>query len=166
VKLLWISATNPAVSLPDLSRIRRILERDELFVVVQDLFLTETAELADVVLPGATWGEQLGTFTNADRTVHIAEQAVEPPGEARSDLDIFLDYARRMGFRDRDGEPLIKWDDPESAFEAWMACSRGRPCDYSAITYDRLRGDSGIQWPCTEDSPHGTERLYADGRVS
>jgi anaerobic selenocysteine-containing dehydrogenase len=163
IGMLWISATNPAVSLPDLARIRRILERDELFVVVQDLFLTETAELADVVLPGATWGEKLGTFTNADRTVHIAERAVEPPGEARSDFDIFLDYARRMDFRDRDGQPLIKWDDPESAFEAWKACSRGRPCDYSAIIYDRLRGGSGIQWPCSEQAPDGTERLYADG---
>jgi len=166
IQMLWISATNPAVSLPDLARIRRILERDELFVVVQDLFLTETAELADVVLPGATWGEKLGTFTNADRTVHIAAKAVEPPGEARSDLDIFLDYARRMDFRDRDGEPLIRWDDPESAFEAWKACSRGRPCDYSAITYDRLRGGSGIQWPCTDDAPDGTERLYAEGRFN
>jgi ferredoxin-nitrate reductase len=163
IELLWISATNPAVSLPDLARIRRILERDELFVVVQDLFLTETAELADVVLPGATWGEKLGTFTNADRTVHVAEKAVEPPGDARSDLDIFLDYARRMDFRDRDGHPLIKWDDPEAAFEAWKDCSRGRPCDYSAITYDRLRGGSGIQWPCTGQAPDGTERLYADG---
>ena len=166
IELLWISATNPAVSLPDLARIRRILERDELFVVVQDLFLTETAERADVVLPGATWGEKLGTFTNADRTVHIAEKAVEPPGEGRPDLDIFLDYARRMDFRDRDGEPLIKWDDPESAFEAWKACSRGRPCDYTGITYDKLRGGSGIQWPCTEDTPGGTERLYADGRFN
>jgi ferredoxin-nitrate reductase len=158
IELLWISATNPAVSLPDLARIRRILARDELFVVVQDLFLTETAELADVVLPGATWGEKLGTFTNADRTVHIAEKAVAPPGEARSDLDIFLDYARRMDFRDRDGEPLITWGDPESAFEAWKVCSRGRPCDYTAISYDSLRDGSGIQW--------GTERLYADGRFN
>jgi len=158
IELLWVSATNPAVSLPELARIRRILERDELFVVVQDLFLTETAELADVVLPGATWGEKLGTFTSTDRTVHIAEKAVEPPGEARSDLDIFLDYARRMDFRDRDSKPLIRWDGPESAFEAWKACSRGRPCDYSAITYELLRGGSGIQW--------GTERLYADGRFN
>ena len=115
IELLWISATNPAVSLPDLARIRRILARDELFVVVQDLFLTETAELADVVLPAATWGEKTGTFTNVDRTVHLSEKAVEPPGEARSDLDIFLDYARRMDFRDRDGGPLINWDDAEGA---------------------------------------------------
>ncbi|RKN23885.1 nitrate reductase [Micromonospora musae] len=163
IKLLWISATNPAVSLPDLSRIRRILRRPELFVVVQDLFLTETAEFADVVLPGATWGEKTGTFTNVDRTVHLSEKAVESPGEARPDLDIFLEYARRMDFRDRDGRPLIRWTSPEEAFEAWKECSRGRPCDYTGLSYDRLRGGSGIQWPCTDARPEGTERLYVDG---
>ncbi len=157
IELLWISATNPAVSLPELARIRSLLAREGLFVVVQDLFLTETARLADVVLPGATWGEKTGTFTNADRTVHLSERAVAPPGEAKPDLDIFLDYARRMDFRDRDGQPLIKWHDPEAAFEAWKACSRGRPCDYAALSYDRLRDSPGIQWP------DGTERLYTDG---
>jgi ferredoxin-nitrate reductase len=155
IELLWITATNPAVSLPDLGRVRRILEGEGLFVVVQDLFLTETAELADVVLPAATWGEKTGTFTNADRTVHLSEQAVEPPGDARADLSIFVDFARRMEFRDSDGEPLIKWSDPESAFEAWKACSRGRPCDYSELSYARLRDEGGIQW--------GGERLYVDG---
>lgn len=166
IRLLWISATNPAVSLPDLARIRRILTQEDLFVVVQDVFLTETARLADVVLPAATWGEKQGTFTNADRTVHLTEKAVEPPGEARPDLEIFLDYARRMDFRDRDGKPLISWRDPESAFEAWKACSAGRPCDYTGMTYDRLRGAGGIQWPCTPSSPGGTERLYTGGRFN
>jgi anaerobic selenocysteine-containing dehydrogenase len=166
IKLLWISATNPAVSLPDLARIRRILSRPELFVVVQDLFRTETVEFADVVLPAATWGEKTGTFTNADRTVHLSDKAVDPPGQARADLDIFLDYARRMDFRDRDGDPLIPWTTPEEAFEAWKRCSAGRPCDYTGITYDRLRGGSGIQWPCTDENPDGTERLYTDGRFN
>ncbi|MEU8241229.1 nitrate reductase [Actinoplanes missouriensis] len=166
IKLLWISATNPAVSLPDLARIRRILAQRGLFVVVQDLFLTETAELADVVLPAATWGEKTGTFTNADRTVHLSEKAVDPPGEARSDLDIFLDYARRMDFRDSDGQPLIGWTTPEEAFEAWKACSAGRPCDYTGLSYARLRGGSGIPWPCTAEAPDGTERLYSGGRFN
>ena len=164
IKLLWVSGTNPAVSLPELARVRSILGAAEPFVVVQDAFLTETARLADVVLPTALWGEKTGTFTNADRTVHLSERAVDPPGEARSDLDIFLDYARRMGFKDRDGRPLVGWDDPASAFEAWKACSRGRPCDYSGLSHDRLRDAGGIQWPCTEAAPGGTERLYADGR--
>jgi anaerobic selenocysteine-containing dehydrogenase len=155
IELLWISATNPAVSLPDLGRIREILRSEDLFVVVQDIFPTETTELADVVLPAAAWGEKTGTFTNADRTVHLSERAVAPPGEARTDLEIFLDYARRMGFRDRDGAPLVTWEDPESAFRAWQACSAGRPCDYTGITYDRLRAEGGVQW--------GGDRLYAEG---
>jgi ferredoxin-nitrate reductase len=162
IGLLWISATNPAVSLPELPRIRSILASEELFVVVQDAFLTETARFADVVLPTAIWGEKTGTFTNTDRTVHLSERAVDPPGEARGDLDIFLDYARRMDFRDRDGQPLIGWHDAEGAFEAWKACSRGRPCDYTGLTYDRLRGAGGIQWPCNDQHPDGAERLYAD----
>jgi len=163
---LWISATNPAVSLPELGRIRSILASEELFVVVQDAFLTETARLADVILPTAIWGEKTGTFTNADRTVHLSERAVDPPGEARSDLDIFLDYARWMDFRDRDGQPLIGWHDAEGAFEAWKACSAGRPCDYSGLSYQRLRGADGIQWPCDDQHPDGTERLYTDLRFN
>ncbi|MFC8012371.1 molybdopterin oxidoreductase family protein [Streptomyces cinereoruber] len=163
IRMLWISGTNPAVSLPELSRIRAILAQERLFVVVQDLFLTETARYADVVLPAATWGEKTGTFTNADRTVHLSEKAVEPPGGARPDLDVFLDYARRMDFRDKDGGPLVTWHDPESAFEAWKRCSAGRPCDYTGLTYAMLRGGSGVQWPVNERAPGGTERLYADG---
>ncbi|HVF02414.1 MAG TPA: nitrate reductase [Rubrobacteraceae bacterium] len=163
INLLWIICTNPAVSLPELQRIRDILQKEDLFVVVQDIFLTETAQFADVVLPAATWGEKTGTFTNADRTVHISEKAVEPPGEAKTDLNILLDYARRMGFRDKDGQPLIKWEHPEEVFEAWKECTRGRPCDYTGITYDKLRGGSGIQWPCNDEHPEGTERLYESG---
>ncbi|MFF5885175.1 molybdopterin oxidoreductase family protein [Streptomyces sp. NPDC012589] len=163
LRMLWISATNPAVSLPELSRIRSILAQERLFVVVQDLFLTETAQLADVVLPAATWGEKTGTFTNADRTVHLSDKAVEPPGEARADLDILLDFAARMDFRDKDGAPLIGWHDAESAFAAWQRCSAGRPCDYTGLSYEKLRHGSGIQWPCTDDAPDGTARLYTDG---
>ncbi|OPG10156.1 nitrate reductase [Streptomyces sp. GKU 895] len=163
IRLLWISGTNPAVSLPELHRIRDILGGDGLFTVVQDLYLTETARFADVVLPAATWGEKTGTLTNTDRTVHLCEKAVDPPGDARPDLDILLDYARRMDFRDKDDGPLIPWHDPESAFRAWQECSRGRPCDYTGLSYDRLRAAGGIQWPCTSAAPDGTERLYTDG---
>ncbi|MFB9993904.1 molybdopterin oxidoreductase family protein [Deinococcus oregonensis] len=163
IKMLWIQATNPAVSLPDLSRVRKILDKEDLFVIVQDAFLTETAARADVVLPAALWGEKTGTMTNVSRTVHISCKAVEPPGEARSDLEIFLDYARRMDFRDQDGQPLIKWNDPESAFEAWKECTRGRPCDYTGLTYQQLLAGSGIPWPVNEQHPDGTLRLYEDG---
>jgi anaerobic selenocysteine-containing dehydrogenase len=163
IEFLWVSATNPAVSMPQLPRIREILATPDLFLVVQDLYLTETAQAADVVLPAAGWGEKAGTFTNASRTVHLSDKAVEPPGEARADLDIFLDYARRMGFRTTDGEPLLPWAGPEEAFEAWKECSKGRPCDYSGISYERLRGGSGIPWPCNAQNPDGRVRLYEDG---
>ncbi|GAA1937205.1 molybdopterin oxidoreductase family protein [Nocardioides marmoribigeumensis] len=163
IGLLWISATNPAVSMPESARIRRILGGDQCFVVVQDLFLTETAELADVVLPAAGWGEKTGCFTNVDRTVHLSEKAVDPPGEARSDLDIFVAYADAMGFTDEDGEPLVKWRTPEEVFDAWREATRGRPIDYTGLSYDKLRGPSGIPWPVDEEHPDGTVRLYADG---
>jgi anaerobic selenocysteine-containing dehydrogenase len=163
LRMLYVTGSNPAVSLPELARIRDILAQDRLFLVVQDLFRTETAELADVVLPAATWGEKTGTFTNADRTVHLSERAVDPPGRARADLDILLDYARRLDLHDRDGAPLVTWSTPEEAFAAWQECSRGRPCDYTGLSYDLLRGPSGVQWPCTAERPDGTERLYADG---
>ncbi|MGY1733540.1 molybdopterin oxidoreductase family protein [Geodermatophilus sp. SYSU D01045] len=166
LRMFWVICTNPAVSLPELARIRSILTQQRLFLVVQDIFLTETAQLADVVLPAATWGEKTGTFTNADRTVHLSEKAVDPPGEARPDMDILVDFAHRLGLQDKDGAPLVKWSDPEGAFEAWKECSRGRPCDYTGLTYEKLRGGSGIQWPCTDEAPEGTERLYADGRFS
>jgi anaerobic selenocysteine-containing dehydrogenase len=162
IELLWISATNPAVSMPDLARVRRVLASDACFVVVQDAFLTETARLADVVLPAAGWGEKTGTYTNVNRTVHLSEKAVEPPGQARSDFEIFLAYADAMDFRDKDGGRLITWLTPEEAFEAWKACSMGRPCDYTGLTYDRLRGPSGICWPVNDEHPDGTERLYGD----
>jgi ferredoxin-nitrate reductase len=166
IRMLWVSGTNPAVSLPELGRIRRVLKKDSVFVVVSDAFPTETTEFADVVLPAALWGEKTGTFTNADRTVHLSRKAVEPPGNARSDLDIWLDYARRMDFRDKDGAPLVGWTTPEDAFEAWKRCSRGRPCDYSGMTYETLGRASGIQWPCNEQFPVGAERLYVDGHFN
>ncbi|MCW3109945.1 MAG: nitrate reductase [Segetibacter sp.] len=166
ISMLWISGTNPAVSMPDLSRIRKILQKEDLFVVVQDCFMTETAKYADVVLPAAIWGEKTGCFTNVDRTVHISHKAIEPPGEAKSDLEIFMEYSRRMNFRDKDGAPLIKWKTAEEVFEGWKVCSKGRPCDYSGMSYAKLSEGSGIQWPCNEQFPNGMPHLYTEGKFN
>ncbi|KFA74389.1 hypothetical protein S40288_03982 [Stachybotrys chartarum IBT 40288] len=166
IRMFWISGTNPMVSLPHLERTRQILTSPELFVVVQDIYENETTAIADVVLPAAQWGEKTGCFTNADRTVHLSQKAVEPPGEAKPDLDIFLDFAQRMGFKDKDGEDLIPWSTPEQAFEAWKKLSEGRPCDYSGLSYEKLTGGSGLQWPVNEKYPAGKERLYDDGHFS
>jgi len=164
IQMLWISGTNPLVSLPNLPRVRDLLTQPELFVIVQDIFPTETTEVADVVLPAAQWGEKTGCFTNVDRTVHISHQAVEPPGEAKSDFDIFMDFARRMQFQAKDGSPLITFQKPEDAFEAWKSLSAGRPCDYTGLSYEKLTVDNGIQWPCNDKYPNGRERLFENGK--
>ncbi|RFU79342.1 nitrate reductase [Trichoderma arundinaceum] len=140
IRMVWVSGTNPL-----------------------DIYATETTVLADVVLPAAQWGEKTGCFTNADRTVHLSQKAVDPPGEAKSDLEIFLDYGRKMGFKDKYGDDLLPWQKPEEVFEAWKRLSAGRPCDYTGLSYERLSGGSGIQWPCNDQYPNGKERLFEDG---
>lgn len=163
IEFMWVIGTNPLVSLPDQNRTRRILER--LFLVVQDPFVdAETVELADVYLPAAMWGEKTGCITNADRSVNLLRKAVEPPGQARTDLDVVIDVAGRLGFRDRDGRPLLPWASSRDVFDEWRRVSRGRPCDYSGMTYELIEEMGAVRWPCNAQHPRGTERLYEDLR--
>jgi len=158
VKVLWNIATNPAVSMTDRTRNLRVL--NGVFLIVQDGFVdTETAAMANVLLPAAIWGEKTGCMTNAERRCTLLQKAVDAPGEARADLGIFMDFARRMNLRDMDGEPLIGYEDSEGAFNEWRENSRGWIPDYSGMTYARLR-DGGLQWPCNREHPDGTVRLY------
>lgn len=161
IEFMWVIGTNPLVSLPDQNRTQRILEK--MFVVVQDPFVdTESVELADIYFPAAMWGEKTGCVTNADRSVNLLLKAVEPPGEARSDFDIFVDVARRLGFKDKDGAPFITFKEPKDAFEEWRRVSKGRPCDYSGMTYDLILQMGAVRWPCNDQHPQGSERLYED----
>ena len=163
IRALWIIATNPIVSFPNLGVIRQALETVD-FLVVQDGFHpTPTTELADLVLPAAIWGEKEGTYTNSERRVSKANRAIDPPGEARADFDIFLDVARVLGCAD---ELFPGWRTPEDAFEEWKRVSAGRLCDYSGMTYEAIERHGGLQWPHPAGSPDPTEtrRLYEDGR--
>ena len=161
LEFLWVIGTNPIVSLPDQNRTARILEK--LFVVVQDPFVDmETLVFADLYLPAAMWGEKTGCITNADRSVNLLLKAVEPPGEARTDLDIFIEIARRIGLKDRDGKDFISFRDSRDAFDEWRRVSKGRPCDYSGMTYELIQEHGAIRWPCNEQHPVGSERLYED----
>jgi anaerobic selenocysteine-containing dehydrogenase len=163
VPFLWIIGTNPLVSLPDQVKVREALERA--FVVVQDPFVdAETVAHADLYLPAAMWGEKSGCMTNADRSVNLLEKAVEPPGEARSDFDVFVDVARRLGLVTKEGRPLLDFDGPEAAFEEWKKVSKDRPCDYSGMTWAMLKERGAVRWPCNEEHPDGAERLYEDRR--
>jgi assimilatory nitrate reductase catalytic subunit len=153
VKGLWIIATNPLVSYPNQGLLKDALSRLD-FLIVQDGFHpTPTSELADLVLPAAIWGEKEGTFTNSERRVSKVNAAVPPPGEAKPDFEIFLETAKKMGCLE---ELFPGWTKPEDAFEEWKRVSRGRLCDYSELSYERLKNEGPLQW--------GGERLYADGR--
>jgi ferredoxin-nitrate reductase len=160
IGLLWNIHTNPMVSLPNRRRARQAFEK--VFVVVQDVFLTETTEVADIVLPAAIWGEKEGTMENADRTVNLLRKAVDPPPGVKTDFAILLDFSHRMGFKDRDGNPLIAYSTPEQCFEEWRMVSRGTSADMSGITYDKLEQHNGLRYPVNEELPLGTVRLYED----
>lgn len=152
--LLWVIGSNPAVSLPDQKKVRESLDR--VFLIVQDVYYpVETARYADVFLPAAQWGEKTGTYTNMERRVNIAYQAVKPPGEAKSDLKIFQEIAKGLG-----AEEAFSWRHPEEVFNEWKVLSKGRPNDMSGITYERLEKERGLQWPCPDHSHPGTKRLY------
>jgi len=163
IRALWIIGTNPIVSYPNVDVLRHALGNLE-FMVVQDGFHpTPTSELATLVLPAAIWGEKEGTYTNSERRVSKVNKAVDPPAEARSDLDIFLGLAETLGCRE---ELFPQWNTPADAFNEWRGVSRGRLCDYSGMTHDAIEESGGMQWPYGSDldqSPAATRRLYADG---
>ncbi|WP_442593772.1 molybdopterin oxidoreductase family protein [Neobacillus sp. D3-1R] len=159
VGVFWNICTNPMVSLPNRNRAKKAFEKT--FVVVQDPFLTETSVLADLVLPVAIWGEKEGTMENTDRTINLLTKAVDPPNGILSDFEILIEFANRMGFKDKDGNPLISYKTPEECFEEWKEISKGRPSDMSGITYEKLMKHNGLRWPVNEEHPLGTTRLYS-----
>ena len=162
IRALWIIATNPIVSFPNLGALRQALEELE-FLVVQDGFHpTPTSEYADLVLPAAIWGEKEGTYTNSERRVSKANRAVAPRDEAKTDFDIFLGLAESLGVHD---ELFPGWQTVADAFDEWKRVSAGRLCDYSGMTYEAIEEHGGIQWPFPEgaEDPAASRRLYTDG---
>jgi formate dehydrogenase alpha subunit len=148
IKAIYIMAENPMVSDPDVNHVEKCL-KDLDFLVVQDIFLTETAALADVVLPGPTFAEKDGTYTNSERRIQFVRQAVDPPGEVRQDWWIVCEIARRMGY---DG---LTYNSPREIMDE---INRLTPI-YGGITYDRI-GTQGLQWPCPDAEHPGTSILH------
>ena len=159
IKALYIMGENPMMSDPDVGHVRTCLEKVD-FLVVQDIFLTETAELADVVLPAATFAEKDGTFTNTERRVQRVRAAIEPLGDSRPDWEILCDLAQRMvarGSSPAAGARFAGWDyaHPSEIMDEIAALTPS----YGGIRYDRI-DESGLQWPCpTADHP-GTKVLH------
>lgn len=148
-RALYIIGENPMVSDPNLNHARESLEKLD-FLVVQDIFFTETARMADVVLPSACFAEKDGTFTNTERKVQRVRKAVDPPGEAREDWKIICDLSTRMGLD-------MRFD---SSREIMEEIAKVTP-SYCGITYDRLERED-IHWPCTGTDHPGTPCLHMD----
>jgi len=161
IRALWIIATNPLVSFPNQDVLRQAMSHLDFLVVQDGYHPTPTTELAHLVLPAAIWGEKEGTYTNSERRVSKVNRAVTPPGEARSDFDIFLGVAAQLGAKE---ELFPGWTTVRDAFDEWRKVSKGRLCDYSGITYELLAEQGAVHWPYPEGtSGAGTERLFADG---
>ena len=149
VRGLFIFGENPVVSDPDTHHLIQALKALD-FLVVQDIFLTETAQLADVVLPGGSFAEKEGTFTNTERRVQRVRQAISPFGESRPDWRILADLATRMGL-------AMDYKNPEEIFEE----VRSLTPSYAGITYQRINR-MGLQWPCPTLEHPGTPYLHKD----
>ena len=153
---MLLHASNPVVSAPDADRVvARLRALDTL--VVADFVLSETAALADVVLPVTQWAEEEGTLTNLEGRVLRRRRTVTPPAGARDELWIWHELARRLG-RGPERFPV----DPREVFDELARASAGGPADYSAIDWDRLDAGEVLHWPCGADSPGGTPRLFLD----
>ncbi len=159
IKALWVVATNPLVSYPDQKRLREALKKLEI-LVVQDAFMSDTAYEADIIFAAATWGEKDGTYTNSERRCNLAKRALLPLGDSMSDFHIVLEFSK---YFDGVYQMLFKeYKEPEDAFLEWKRVSRGRLCDYSGMSYEKIEALGGIQWPCNDKNPEGTKRLYGD----
>ncbi|HEX8781276.1 MAG TPA: molybdopterin oxidoreductase family protein, partial [Nocardioides sp.] len=152
---LLVLGSNVVVSAPHATHVAERLAALDLLVVA-DVVMSETAALADVVLPVTQWAEETGTMTNLEGRVVLRQQAVRPPSGVRSDLDVLAGLATRLG------SPVELASDPEAVFAELRRASAGGPADYAGITYDRIRAEDGVFWPCPGEDHPGTPRLFGD----
>jgi len=150
IKAMYIMGENPMVSDPDISHVKEGLEKLE-FLVVQDIFLTETAQLADVVLPGACYAEKEGTFTSTERLVQMVRKAIEPPGESKADWEIICSLAKAMGSKEFEYVSPAEIMDEIASFTL----------SYGGMSYDRLQ-KGGLAWPCPSKEHPGTPYLHKE----
>ena len=148
IKALYIVGENPVISDPDSDHLVKAFQKLD-FLVVQDIFLTETAALADVVLPATTFAEKAGTFSNTERRVARVRQVIPPLGDSRPDWQIIAEISRRLGYP-------MDYADPEAIFEEIRQVTPS----YAGITYARLEAEGGLQWPCPTTDHPGTVYLH------
>jgi formate dehydrogenase major subunit len=149
IRGMLMMGENPFLSDPNTNKVRKALAALD-FLAVQDIFLTETAEFADVILPATSFAEKEGTYTNTDRRVQLGRKAIEPPGQARTDWQILCDIATRMGYP-------MRYQNPEEIFREMASLTPS----YAGLSYERL-GSIGMLWPCPSPTEPGTAVLFTE----
>jgi len=156
LKAVWIVCTNPLVSLPDVRRAEAALKKAR-FVVVQDISrLSDTVDIADLVLPAAGHFEKEGTMTNSERRIGHLSKVLDPPGEALPDAEILSMFAREMGYKG------FNFKSAADIFSEYVALTKGTNIDISGLSYERLQNEGTFQWPVTSPTHPGTSRLFTD----
>ncbi|MBS7632816.1 formate dehydrogenase subunit alpha [Candidatus Bathyarchaeota archaeon] len=150
IKAIYMMGENPMISDPDINHVKEQLEKLD-FLVCQDIFLSETAQLADVVLPAASYAEKDGTYTSTERRVQRIRKAVDPPGEAKADWEIIQDVAKRMGYNG------MNYASPKEIMDEIAKLTPS----YGGIQYDRIE-ETGLQWPCPNREHPGSKFLHKD----
>ena len=156
VRSLLVLGSNVVVSAPNATHVERRLRSLD-FLVVSDFFLSETAEMADVVLPSAQWAEEEGTMTNLEGRVIMRKRAFEPPPEVRDDMRVICELADGLG----KGE-YFRYESAEDVFNELRQASAGGPADYSGISYEKIEANDGVFWPCPDDVHAGTPRMFTE----
>jgi formate dehydrogenase major subunit len=154
VKGMYIMGENPAMSDPDADHAREALAKLEM-LVVQDIFLTETGYLADVILPASSFSEKTGTFTNTDRFVQLGRQALKPPGNARQDIEIIIDLANQLGLR-------WSYGTGELAVAAVFDEMRRTMPSIGGITWERLKAEGSVTYPCEKEGDAGDSVVFTE----
>jgi len=164
IKAVWIACTNPAQSMPHQSLVREALEKAELVVLQEAYRHTDTSQYADVILPASTWPEKEGTVTNSERCITHVNAATHPPGQARSDWEIVVDFAHRLGEirPQRNAKDLFPYTKVEQIFNEHRESTRGRDLDITGLSYTAL-DQKPQQWPMPTGASTGKRRLYDDG---
>lgn len=161
VGLLWIAATNPAVSMPDLERTKAALRTSPFTIYQEAYYPTETSAYAHLLLPAAQWSEAPGTMTNSERMVTLSPQFRTPPGEARPDWVIFAEVGRRLGFSKQ-----FTFNNVAEVHAEFVQLTRHRPCDMTAISHDRLHQIGPMQWPCpAQDETETLKHAKVNGKA-
>ncbi len=166
IKAVWIACTNPAQSMPDAHQVRAALDAAQLVVVQEAFSNTDTVPYADVLLPASTWGEKEGTVTNSERRITRVNSAVPPPGRARHDWKIVVDFAHRLARDLKRPQHLFPYETVEEIFNEHRETTRGRDLDITGLSYAKLMAEGPLQWPFFEHSSSGTARLYEDGQFA